>query len=453
MNAALPSARHGRASVRGLLRLATAVAVLAATGAVPASSLDDYLATWKIDRQSRAVLEAPGAWSDAKQEAALRVLARLARAPAALAEQWAGNAASVDELAPDARVQDRLVRIAGRAVLVTAVPLPAGQAELAGRKELDVVRIVTAAGTAVDVIADHVPRAWPRGRPIDEKATTVGLPLATDGGPGSSTTGSGLVVAAARVAWEPATQLGGLGMDYGLFDTVEDGQKLVAGDTEAFYATLDAAGRVEPAEPPPGPVHDVVSLIDPGQRWIESHRGEPVTIEGVARRATRIAVDDPRRRQQLGTDHYWELFVFVPTPLIKVNERLQQDYPIVCCVRSLPPGMPTGQRIGERVRVSGFAFKRYGYPLQDLRITSSQGDEVQKDQRRETALLIGRQPAWLPAPNPANATNVLGWAFLGLAAVVGLALAFAAWSFSRDSRRHDRSTRGGLPDRIDLRDP
>lgn len=454
MHAAHHPARDDRAALYNLLRLATAVAVLAAAGSVRASSLDDYLATWKIDRQSRAVLEEPGAWSDAKQEASLRVLARLTRAPATLAEQWAGNAVPVDELAPDAQVQDRLVRIAGRAGFVTAVPLPAGQAELAGRKELDVVRIVTAAGTTVDVIADHVPRAWPRGRPIDEPATTVGLPLAKDGGPASApATGPRLLVAAARVAWQPATPLGGLGMDYGLFDSVEDGQKLVAGDTEAFYATLAAAGRIEPAETPTGPVDDVVPLIDPGQRWIESHRGEMVTIEGVARRATRIAVDDPRRRQQLGTDHYWELFVFVPTPLIKVNERLQQDYPIVCCMRSLPPGMPTGQRIGERVRVSGFAFKRYGYPLQDLRITSSQGDEVQKDQRRETALIIGRQPAWLPAPNPASATNMLGWAFLGLAAIVGLALAFAAWSFSRDSRRHDRRTRGGLPDRIDLREP
>jgi hypothetical protein len=433
------------------LALTTLAALtLAASASARGSSLDDYLSTWQIDRAARAVLEEPAAWNEAKQAAALRVLARIARAPAGLADHWAVDATPVDDLAPGNRVEDRLVRVAGRAAFVTAVPLAAEQAELAGRKQLEVVRILTPAGTAVDVIADNVPRAWPRGSSIDEPAAAVGLPLAESGGPSTAPgPASQLLVAAVRVSWFPPTPLGDLGMDYGLFDTVEDGQKLVAGDTEAFYAMLAAVGGAA-AAPADGPVTDVLQLIDPGQRWFESHRGEPITLEGIARRATRITVDDARRRQQLGTDHYWELFVFVPTPLIKVNERLQQDYPIVCCVRTLPAGMPTGQRIGERVRLSGFALKRYGYPLQDLRITSSQGDEVQKGQRRETALVIGKQATWLPAPSPTTAVNTLGWTFLALAAVVGLALALAAWSFSRDSRRHGRGGRGELPDRIDI---
>ena len=446
-------ARHPGRIFRATSRILVVIAAVAAPAPAPASSLADYLSTWKIDRGSRAVLEEPAAWNDAKQEAALRVLARLARAPVTLADRWADDAVPVDDLAPAARLADRLVRVAGRATFVTAIPLAADQAELAGRQQLDAVRIVTAAGTTVDVLAEHVPQEWPRGRAIDEPAVAIGLPLAESGGPSAAPKDEAqLLVGAARVAWFPPTPLGRLGMDYGLFDSVEDGQKLVSGDTEAFYATMAAAGRGDAdaiASAAGGPA-DVIPLIDPNQHWFESHRGEPITIEGVARRATRIDIDDPRRRQQLGTDHYWELFVFVPTPLIKVNERLQQDYPVVCCVRSLPRGMPTGQRIGERVRVSGFAFKRYGYPLQDMRISSSQGDEVQQGQRRETALLIGRQPAWLPAPSPANAANTLGWVFLALAAVVGLAVALAAWSFSRDSRRHDRRARNDRPDRIDL---
>jgi sarcosine oxidase gamma subunit len=36
-------------------------------------------------------------------------------------------------------------------------------------------------------------------------------------------------------------------MDYGLFDSVRDGQKLGAGDTEAFYALLAAMGRTTAA--------------------------------------------------------------------------------------------------------------------------------------------------------------------------------------------------------------
>ena len=48
----------------------------AATAAMP---FVEYLATWKIDRASRAVLEEPTGWSPAKQEIAVKVLARLTR--------------------------------------------------------------------------------------------------------------------------------------------------------------------------------------------------------------------------------------------------------------------------------------------------------------------------------------------------------------------------------------
>jgi hypothetical protein len=330
---------------------------------------------------------------------------------------------------------------------------------VAGRRRLELVRIVTDGGLAVDIFADHVPQAWPRDATMDEPAAAVGLPLSEGPGPALAAAGDGVaatpaavLLAAARVAWFPPTPLGALGMDYGLFDSVVDGQKLVAGDTEGFYAAIAAVGRatqsgIEAAAGPPG---DIVPLINPGSGWFGKHRGDPFTLEGVARRATRVEVDDPLRRQQLGTDHYWELFVFVRTPLIKVHERLQEDYPVVCCVRTLPEGMPTGQQIGERVRVSGFAFKRYGYPLPDLKISSSQGDKEQRGQRQETAMLIGRSADWMPAPSPTNEVNTLGWIFLGIASVIGVVVALAAWSFARDSRRRDRQARRELPDRIDL---
>jgi hypothetical protein len=323
---------------------------------------------------------------------------------------------------------------------------------------MEMVRIVSDDGLTVDVLADHVPKAWPRAAMIDEPTVVIGLPLSEGPGPagpageGQTAAAPALLIAAPSVGWFPPTPLGALGMDYGLFDFVVDGQKLVAGDTEAFYAIIAAVGRatmagIASAAGPPG---DIVPLINPGSGWFAQHRGEPVTVAGVARRATRIEIDDPLRQRQLGTDHYWELFVFVPTPLIKVNDRLQEDFPVVCCVRSLPPGMPSGQQMGERVRVAGFAFKRYGYPLPDVRISSSQGDREQKDQRQETALVIGRQPVWLPAAKATREVDALGWAFLGMAGLIGAALAATAWLFARDSRRRERVSRRELPDRIDL---
>jgi hypothetical protein len=85
-----------------------------------------------------------------------------------------------------------------------------------------------------------------------------------------------------------------------------------------------------------------------------------------------------------------------------------------------------------------------------VKISSSQGDQMQKGERQETALLIGKQPSWKPAPSPSGEVNTLGWIFLAIAAVIGLALALAAWSFARDSRRRDREARRELPDRIEL---
>jgi hypothetical protein len=238
-------------------------------------------------------------------------------------------------------------------------------------------------------------------------------------------------------------------MDYGLFETVVDNAKLVAGDTAAFYDMLAAVGRAGPGviEAAAGKPAAILPLIDPARQWFASHRGDPVTVTGIARRAVRIAIDEEWRRRQVAADHYWELYVFVNTPLLQVNDRRQDDYPIVCCVRELPAGFPTGDAIGEKVTVSGFALKRYLYPLPDLDISSSQGDRETRNQKMATPLLIGRTVSWTPEPSLAGATSMLSWVFTALAAAVGLALVYGLWSMnSRGGRRSP------LPERIELPD-
>jgi hypothetical protein len=258
-----------------------------------------------------------------------------------------------------------------------------------------------------------------------------------------------LLVAATGVSWQPPTPLGELGMDYALFDTVVDGRRLEPGDTDAFYALLAAVGRQSPAARPAGPT-DILPIIDPARKWFAANRGAPVTIVGTARRATRIAIDEPARREEVGAEHYWELFVFVDTPLLQVDGRLQDTFPVVCCVRELPAGMPTGDRISERVAVAGYALKRYAYPLADVAITSSQGDRKLEGGRMETALVLGRRAEWTPSASPAAASAVLFWIFSGLAAIVAAALALGLWAMSRDARRRERRARAELPDTIRL---
>jgi hypothetical protein len=454
---AIPTPANCRLVVASLALLLTASAGLRLAVAEPAADVATFLRERGIDQPQRGGLETATEWGDEQQKLAIRVLSRLA-APAELTTAW--RAAAVEPAADAAvTIGDALVKIRGRATFVAPVQLTAEQEQLAAQPSFDVVRITAAGDRLVDVLVKAAPKAWPRWQPIDEPVTVVGLPLSAGVGPrptgapdeaaGWPEPRPGLVMAATGVAWEPATPLGTLGMNYTLFDSVRDGGKLEPGDAEAFYGMLAAVagdeGRREPAV-----ADQILKLIDPGQKWYAAHRGEPVTISGIARKATKIAIDEPFRREQLGTDHYWELFVFVNTPLIRIDGQDQDTYPIVCCVRDLPAGMPTGDSISEGVRIDGFALKRYGYPLADVSIISSQGDREEKGKRRETALLVARRAEWRKPPSTVETSGVLSWIFAGLGAAVAAAVLYGVWASNRAARRAEAQARSELPDRIEL---
>jgi hypothetical protein len=372
-----------------------------------ATSLDDYLHRFDLDARSRDQSGPLTIWNDERQDIVLRLLPRLTTAPAEWLRRWGKEAVlpeAVSATTPNTGAAGQgLVRVIGRAAWVVPLVLSPTEAERHARTTVDVVRIVGDDGTAVDVIAGHVPQAWPRDTVFDEPADAVGVLVAQAAGPhlspppqvtmAAADGAAGLVLAAPRVAWRPGTPLGSLGMDYGLFDTVRDGQRLVAADADAFYALLAAVGRgtQRGIAAAAGPPVDVIPLIDPAADWFATHRGDPIHVRGTARRALRITIDDPSRRDEVGSDHYWELSVFVRTPIpLKVNGRLQDTYPIVCCVRELPPGMPSGERIAEEVDLAGFAFKRYRYPLSDAAAEPG-GDPPSQ----ESPLLVGSRVSWV----------------------------------------------------------
>ena len=107
--------------------------------------------------------------------------------------------------------------------------------------------------------------------------------------------------------------------------------------------------------------------------------------------------------------------------------------------------MPTGQSINERVRVSGFAFKRYGYRLPKIK-----GDADASPERQETPLIIGSRAVWKPPPSTAATTGILGWIFVAVAGLVALLLGLAAFRSAADARFRRNRQRRTLPDRIDL---
>jgi hypothetical protein len=457
----------GRAAAgwRGAITTAYAVLLVAACGAGETARADEpeadfasFLVLREIDLPRREPLGAATEWNEAAEQTLVKVLKRL-DAPDGLVAGWREKALPLPAAGAAVAVADTLVAVRGRATFVAPRRLPAALAELFGRAEYDIVRIVDERGLAVDVVTRLAPKAWPRWQPIDEPAGVLGLPLATTVGPRPEaapadaaawpSAPASLLLGADRVAWYPDTPLGRLGMDYGLFDSVVDGSKLVAGDTAAFYALLAAVGRTDrqgiaAAAGGPG---DVLALIDPGRKWFPGHRGDPIVIDGVAMRALRVPIDEPYLRRAVGSDHYWEVFVFVETPLIEVDGRKQTSFPIVCCVRELPPGMPSGERINERVRVAGFGLKRYAYSFEDPRPDAA-GKVAEEPGRRQTTLLVGPQPAWSKPEEEAATRPIWVIAAVAIATAVAaiLGLIYGNWSLNRSIRR----SREELPDRIDL---
>ena len=428
----------------------------AAEDAAPPESLQAFLALKEIAAGDRADLAAAGPWSDAKDRLLVRVLSRLP-APESLAARWRAAAEPIAPRGEPLVVADRLVRLRGRATLVAPRILPAEIGQLAGWSRYDVVRLLDERGIVADVVVLRAPNAWPRWREIDEPAEVVGLPLTTGSGPvpvapggaaGWPRTPADIVVAATGVVWHPPTMLGRLGVDYALFDAIVDDRRLEPGDTAAFWNVLAAAPRSSAADivrAAGGPT-DVLALIDPARKWFATHRGDPVVIDGVARRATRITIDDPARQAAVGSDHYWEVVVFADTPTIKVNDRIQDRYPIVCCIATLPAGMPAGESISERVRVAGFGFKRYSYPLDGMLVAPSSGARETKGERLSTALVIAGTLIWLRPPSPAGASAILFAVFAGILGLVAAAAFTGLWR----QRAADRRRRSALPDRIRL---
>lgn len=364
--------------------------------AVPSMTIDDYLSRFDLAAADRGAFGPVSNWNQKRFDAALRILARLNSSSSELRSVW-----SRDALPPTVNQDsdiEHMIRVMGEAVLVRDIPLPSDMAERHDRPGVSLVRIVDSDGIVVDVITGAAPKAWPRNVVIAEPADAVGILVTRDAGPswnedprspGAVPPPPAMTLVSSRVSWRPGTPLGSLGMDYGFFDTVHDGEKLVADDADAFYGMLAAAGRAtrEGLEAAASEQVDIFTLIDPRTGWIEDHRGAAVRIRGIARRAIRVAIDSPYRRRQLGADHYWEVFVFVRTPsAVQVNGRLQDTYPFVCCFRDLPTGMPTGERIAEDVDISGFIFKRYRYPL----AAHSAGGQPQ-----ESPLMISRSPRWI----------------------------------------------------------
>jgi len=169
--------------------------------------------------------------------------------------------------------------------------------------------------------------------------------------------------------------------------------------------------------------------------------GRLVALEGICRRALRVPVDDPDIRERFQIDHYYELQLFTDD---------SQSNPVTFCVRSLPAGMPQGEKIAIKLRVAGFFFKTWSYSvpltperrkeiLKRLPADRREKFKAEDFERFHAPLMIGRQPVWLREPPVAS--SPVGGLVAGALFVAALLVAWISlWVANRGDQKFKAST-------------
>lgn len=170
-------------------------------------------------------------------------------------------------------------------------------------------------------------------------------------------------------------------------------------------------------------------ILEPAQST-----GDLFLIEGTARRAVRIVVEEPpagtvssngardSSNPSSALREYYELDVFTTD---FQSQPAYRNQPVICCVARLPEGFPTGEVIREPVRVAGVFFKKWAYARRSDNLEAkATGDG--RPVRLAPPLMIASEPEWLRA---SEATGVSfrglwgGVAFLGVAVLLWIVLA------------------------------
>lgn len=271
------------------------------------------------------------------------------------------------------------------------------------------------------VFALEVPRAWTAagqgkslvGQPVDFQGLFLGNSVDDAAAPAP-------VFVTPRLAWKADDLLGRLGMDAGLFDKLENRHPLSRAERESFYQLLAACERADKQElelATQGAPSDVVPLFNAP----DTQHGKLVAIEGTARRAVPILVEEPDLVERFGIREYYEVEVFSDD---------SQGNPIVCCLLELPEGFPQGDRIAERIRVPAFFLKTWAY--------RSAGAGEGKLQL--APLLVGRTATWIRPP--AMSRNWWLGLTLGLLFLVALTgLWLTLWLVGRSDRHFEAARR------------
>ncbi len=440
--------RHSLARVGKAVCVSFFLVVPTASSAV--QSPQEYFTTWDLSPdflQKQFEVAAEGdmvTLSSDNFQVMSRILDRLQGAPSQWLQKWVDDSVEFDSSRTTVYQQEcRPVQVIGNIVRVNCIKSPRNVAALTNLEEIYAVQLLLPDSQTVWVVVPEIPVGLPVGQPLHQNGGASVILIHVSGKESTKKQKEPILAVAAKLQWWPQTVFGKLGMDYGLFQSVVDGDSLRAVESDAFYSSLAVSARQK--EIPDGlPIDDksLVALLDPASDWLPLHRGRQVILDGTARRIVKVAVESNREQEMLGSDHYWEIFLFVQTPLLQIHNEYQETYPVVFCCTKLPQGMSVGEEVNERLKVAGFLFKRYRYVTRRLNYSGKRAGEGRP---QESPLLVGQSPVWVQAKQPARLPRGMTWL------PVLTAVALVGWIVKGFCQsRHRSPLKEGLPDQIQL---
>jgi hypothetical protein len=376
--------------------------------------------------------------------------------------RWRQRDVTWDQLAAaPAEHRAEVIRIAGRVKRIEKQKLLPEQSELFQFDHYYRVTIqLDKSPYQAIVAARRIPAAWPIGQPTDELSATDAIFLKLGD---SMAEPPQLLFAANRVGWypdrsdethhigPPQLALARLGMDIGLWDEIAASKEhaLTAADREPFYQLLAAVGKADHSPTHLLSTHSALDVVPLLEKSAE-HFGEILPVEGIARRITRIAVNDADIRSRFGIKYYYEIDLFLPLNNASIrfgndakgekNPVFRNSFPATLIVRDLPPDLAEGENIHERVRANGVFFKVWAYRSN---YTTRFG------QLQPAPLFIAARPHIVRIETTASWLTG-GLVTLAFASALGVA-GIIAWWYGRTDRKSRAKIAAKRPETLDFR--
>lgn len=413
--------------------------------------------------------------SPSEEDVLVKILFRLPRIGVENIERWRKPEVQLEQLLVDsAAYRLDVIPLEGRLTGVAKMEVPK---ELAGRLEFKhyyLARVELKEKSYEGLIAlKRVPDYWLTATELNEPVSLDGIYLKVID---AAADPPQLLFVTRRIRWQPdrpipelhigedQLRLAKLGFDLSLLEDLRTTNKQPIGDLdrEPQYQLLDLVGHTPVSKIASNPRKeiDIVTLL----KEPEKHQGELVSVEGHARRITKVVVDDPDIRARFGIDHYYELDVAVDlrkTTIRFVDEKkpgekpaekkpaekpaaetegpvFNNDYPVTIVVRELPPDLKPIDATRQQIRVDAIFMKTWAYRNNYM---------AQFDNKLQVApLLVGKIPHRVVPPQVYNYVSdvLVGFAMAVAALIIGAVF----WWF----RSADRTIRETLDD-LDERAP